>query len=160
MHRRRDEPTPLRSALAVLVAGCALSLSGCAASDGEGGADAKEESPGLEGSCSFAVLFEGRTYTDHPVEAEMRTAAPAGVGTMESCEDGSVTGLSLLEIEGVDPAVAVAAPDIPSLVLIAVPWSEVPASLKKSQRFVRTRHGTLDLTDSADTGARPTVSAR
>lgn len=119
----------LRQPLAFVVAG--VLLTACGGSAGPSETVAESEVAGGAGSCPLEVTFEGRISSDHPVAAALDVAGPLGQGQLASCEDGTVSTLELARIQNVDPEIAVAVPSIPTIVLVSVPWADVPDVLKE-----------------------------
>ncbi len=122
---------------AVLVSGGA----GCAAEEGK---DQGTDTAGAsEGKCAYVVEYEGRTYLDvrdRPsagADGEAFTVGgELGTGVLPGCdESGGADGteepekVTVYEVEGVDPEVAVAAGGTPEdALLVAVEGARLPTS--------------------------------
>lgn len=110
---------------AVLVAG----MTGC-----EGGLDAG----GSSSKCVYLVTYEGRSYTDvrglSAADGKFAVGKDLGTGLLPGCDDsGGSDGVeeekvTVYEVVGIDPAVAVAAGASPDdAVLVAVEGADLPS---------------------------------
>ncbi|MEU1348846.1 DUF6281 family protein [Streptomyces sp. NPDC005795] len=111
---------------AVLVAG----VTGC-----EGGFDAG----GSSSKCAYLVKYEGRSYLDVSglvaADAKFTVGKSLGTGLLPACDDtGGGDGteeaeeVTVYEVDGIDPAVAVAAGATPAdAVLVAVEGVDLPS---------------------------------
>ncbi|WP_031477774.1 DUF6281 family protein [Streptomyces bicolor] len=90
---------------------------GCAASGGAGGA--------AEASCAYLVTYDGRSYLD-VANVDFTVGEKLGTATVPGCDDtpndpGDTVAerrITAYEVEGMDPAVAIAVGDTPAEVTL------------------------------------------
>ncbi|MCW5254692.1 DUF6281 family protein [Streptomyces sp. SHP 1-2] len=121
-------------ALAVAVVVVAGGTGCTTGADGDGGPEADGVS---EAKCAYLVKYEERSYLDvrgrAADEREFTVGKSLGTGLLPGChESGEVDGteeperVTVYEVEGVDPAVAVAAGESPGkAVLVAVEGADL-----------------------------------
>ena len=93
------------------------------------------ESAGRACSLAFDVSFHGVTYGAPPVSKPFRDTQPLGSGTLPTCGGERPQRVKVSSIRGVDPSIALAAPDFPQLVLLSVPVRQAPAAVASHLRY-------------------------
>lgn len=106
--------TALQAARRLIMTSLLLAAAvGCAESGGTGGT--------AEALCAYLVTYDGRTYLD-VANVDFTVGGELGTATVAACDDtpndpGDTVperGITAYEVEGMDPAVAIAVGDTPA----------------------------------------------